>query len=72
MKQLGRRVARFFVLLTPFPDLLSSLQGPFVFFFRIVFNKEARNAMKYCCSRKRPEHMIKSKAAVSPRHSPQN
>lgn len=26
--------------------------------------------MKYCCSRKRPEHMIKSKAAVSPRHSP--
>ncbi|XP_029287123.1 cadherin EGF LAG seven-pass G-type receptor 2 isoform X1 [Cottoperca gobio] len=38
------------------------VQGPFVFFFRIVFNKEARNAMKYCCSRKRPDHMIKSKA----------
>nr|XP_004544839.2 cadherin EGF LAG seven-pass G-type receptor 2 isoform X3 [Maylandia zebra] len=39
------------------------VQGPFVFFFRIVFNKEARNAMKYCCSRKRPDHMIKSKAS---------
>lgn len=49
-------------------DLLSSLsrpQGPFVFLFRIVFSKEARNAMKYCCSRKRPDHMIKSKASVS-------
>ncbi len=45
---------------------LPSPQGPFVFFFRIVFNKEARNAMKYCCSRKRPDHMIKSKASVSP------
>ena len=44
----------------------SVVQGPFVFFFRIVFNKEARNAMKYCCSRKRPDHMIKSKASVSP------
>uniref|UniRef100_A0A8C2Z8Q9 Cadherin EGF LAG seven-pass G-type receptor 2 n=1 Tax=Cyclopterus lumpus TaxID=8103 RepID=A0A8C2Z8Q9_CYCLU len=41
------------------------VQGPFVFFFRIVFNKEARNAMKYCCSRKRPDHMIKSKASVN-------
>ncbi|XP_056129029.1 cadherin EGF LAG seven-pass G-type receptor 2 [Lampris incognitus] len=40
------------------------VQGPFIFFFRIVFNKEARNAMKYCCSRKRPDHMIKSKASV--------
>ncbi|XP_035858499.1 cadherin EGF LAG seven-pass G-type receptor 2 isoform X1 [Sander lucioperca] len=39
------------------------VQGPFVFFFRIVFNKEARNAMKYCCSRKRPDHMIKSKSS---------
>ncbi|KAM3877775.1 cadherin EGF LAG seven-pass G-type receptor 2 [Diretmus argenteus] len=39
------------------------VQGPFVFFFRIVFSKEARNAMKYCCSRKRPDHMIKSKAS---------
>ncbi|KAM7402101.1 hypothetical protein PAMP_017369 [Pampus punctatissimus] len=39
------------------------VQGPFVFFFRIVFNKEARNAMKYCCSRKRPDHMIKSKTS---------
>uniref|UniRef100_A0A3Q2DJZ9 Cadherin EGF LAG seven-pass G-type receptor 2 n=1 Tax=Cyprinodon variegatus TaxID=28743 RepID=A0A3Q2DJZ9_CYPVA len=39
------------------------VQGPFVFFFRIVFNKEARKAMKYCCSRKRPDHMIKSKAS---------
>ncbi|XP_041837378.1 cadherin EGF LAG seven-pass G-type receptor 2 isoform X2 [Melanotaenia boesemani] len=39
------------------------VQGPFVFFFRIVFNKEARDAMKYCCSRKRPDHMIKSKAS---------
>ncbi|KAM9860155.1 cadherin EGF LAG seven-pass G-type receptor 2 [Aulostomus maculatus] len=39
------------------------VQGPFVFFFRIVFNKEARNAMKYCCSRKHPDHMIKAKAS---------
>ncbi|XP_074522154.1 cadherin EGF LAG seven-pass G-type receptor 2 isoform X2 [Halichoeres trimaculatus] len=39
------------------------VQGPFVFFFRIVFNKEARNAMKYCCSRKRPDQVIKSKAS---------
>ncbi|XP_028431059.1 cadherin EGF LAG seven-pass G-type receptor 2 isoform X2 [Perca flavescens] len=39
------------------------VQGPFVFFFRIVFNKEARNAMKYCCSRKRPDHLIKSKSS---------
>ncbi|XP_016520915.1 cadherin EGF LAG seven-pass G-type receptor 2 isoform X2 [Poecilia formosa] len=39
------------------------VQGPFVFFFRIVFNKEARKAMKYCCSRKRPDHLIKSKAS---------
>ncbi|XP_072238280.1 cadherin EGF LAG seven-pass G-type receptor 2 [Leuresthes tenuis] len=39
------------------------VQGPFVFFFRIVFNKEARNAMKYCCSRKRPDHMVKSKTS---------
>uniref|UniRef100_A0A665TQA8 Cadherin, EGF LAG seven-pass G-type receptor 2 n=1 Tax=Echeneis naucrates TaxID=173247 RepID=A0A665TQA8_ECHNA len=46
------------------------VQGPFVFFFRIVFNKEARTAMKYCCSRKRPDHMIKSKASVSPSLTP--
>eukprot|EP00066_Takifugu_rubripes_P022942 XP_011612208.1 PREDICTED: cadherin EGF LAG seven-pass G-type receptor 2 [Takifugu rubripes] len=39
------------------------LQGPLVFFFRVVFNKEARSAMKYCCGRKRPDHMIKSKAS---------
>ncbi|XP_067361274.1 cadherin EGF LAG seven-pass G-type receptor 2 isoform X3 [Channa argus] len=39
------------------------VQGPFIFFFRIVFNKEATNAMKYCCSRKRPDHMIKSKSS---------
>ncbi|RVE73479.1 hypothetical protein OJAV_G00049860 [Oryzias javanicus] len=42
---------------------VNCVQGPFVFFFRIVFNKEARNAMKFCCSRKRPDHVIKSKAA---------
>ncbi|XP_034022451.1 cadherin EGF LAG seven-pass G-type receptor 2 isoform X2 [Thalassophryne amazonica] len=40
------------------------VQGPFVFLFRIVFNKEARNAMKYCCSRKQPDHMIKSKTST--------
>ncbi|KAJ7999095.1 hypothetical protein DPEC_G00211860 [Dallia pectoralis] len=40
----------------------SCLQGPFIFFFRIVFNKEARNAMRYCCSRKRPDPMVKSKS----------
>lgn len=45
----------------------ASPQGPFIFFFRIVFNKEAREAMKYCCSRKRPDHMIKSKPSVSRR-----
>ncbi|KAM6981263.1 cadherin EGF LAG seven-pass G-type receptor 2 [Aplochiton taeniatus] len=39
------------------------VQGPFIFFFRIVFSKEARNAMRYCCSRKRPDHIIKSKAS---------
>ncbi|XP_061544471.1 cadherin EGF LAG seven-pass G-type receptor 2 [Phycodurus eques] len=39
------------------------VQGPFIFFFRIVFNKEARNAMKYCCGRKHPDHMIKSKSS---------
>uniref|UniRef100_A0A665TIT5 Cadherin, EGF LAG seven-pass G-type receptor 2 n=1 Tax=Echeneis naucrates TaxID=173247 RepID=A0A665TIT5_ECHNA len=65
LKQCERMFLEFF-----FPDpLLSSIiqsQGPFVFFFRIVFNKEARTAMKYCCSRKRPDHMIKSKASVSP------
>lgn len=26
--------------------------------------------MKYCCSRKRPDHLIKSKAAVSPETNP--
>ncbi|KAK6321410.1 hypothetical protein J4Q44_G00083860 [Coregonus suidteri] len=41
--------------------VLLLVTGPFIFFFRIVFNKEARNAMRYCCSRKRPDHMIKSK-----------
>uniref|UniRef100_H3DAY8 Cadherin EGF LAG seven-pass G-type receptor 2 n=1 Tax=Tetraodon nigroviridis TaxID=99883 RepID=H3DAY8_TETNG len=41
------------------------LQGPFVFFFRVVFNKEARSAMKYCCGRRRPDHMTKPKAAGS-------
>ncbi|CAG06842.1 unnamed protein product [Tetraodon nigroviridis] len=48
----------------PLPDSSSStLQGPFVFFFRVVFNKEARSAMKYCCGRRRPDHMTKPKAA---------
>ncbi|XP_016421698.1 cadherin EGF LAG seven-pass G-type receptor 2-like [Sinocyclocheilus rhinocerous] len=37
------------------------VQGPLLFFFRVVFNKEARDAMRYCCSKKRPDHMIKSK-----------
>uniref|UniRef100_A0A672MBA3 Cadherin EGF LAG seven-pass G-type receptor 2-like n=1 Tax=Sinocyclocheilus grahami TaxID=75366 RepID=A0A672MBA3_SINGR len=40
-------------------------QGPFIFFFRVVFNKEARDAMRYCCGKKRPDHMIKSKPSVS-------
>ncbi|XP_054640393.1 cadherin EGF LAG seven-pass G-type receptor 2 isoform X5 [Dunckerocampus dactyliophorus] len=39
------------------------VQGPFIFFFRIVFSKEARKAMKYCCGRKHPDHMIKSKSS---------
>ncbi|XP_068170748.1 cadherin EGF LAG seven-pass G-type receptor 2 isoform X2 [Antennarius striatus] len=42
---------------------VNCVQGPFVFFFRIIFNKEVRNAIKYCCSRKHPDHMIKSKAS---------
>ncbi|KAJ8260235.1 hypothetical protein GJAV_G00178630 [Gymnothorax javanicus] len=41
------------------------LQGPFIFFFRIVFNKEVRTAIRYCCSRKRPDHMIGSKPLTS-------
>uniref|UniRef100_W5KN35 Cadherin EGF LAG seven-pass G-type receptor 2 n=1 Tax=Astyanax mexicanus TaxID=7994 RepID=W5KN35_ASTMX len=41
------------------------IQGPFIFFFRIVFNKEARSAMRYCCSKKRPEHIIKSKPSYT-------
>uniref|UniRef100_A0A8C9W1B0 Cadherin EGF LAG seven-pass G-type receptor 2 n=1 Tax=Scleropages formosus TaxID=113540 RepID=A0A8C9W1B0_SCLFO len=43
------------------------VQGPFIFFFRIVFNKEARKAMQCPCSRKRAD-MISSKslASVSP------
>ncbi|XP_056293046.1 cadherin EGF LAG seven-pass G-type receptor 2 isoform X1 [Pseudoliparis swirei] len=65
-------VTCFFALLSVNSDMIifhylfagfNCVQGPFVFFFRIVFNKEARNAMKYCCSRKRPDHMIKSKAS---------
>ncbi|XP_066526353.1 cadherin EGF LAG seven-pass G-type receptor 2 [Hoplias malabaricus] len=43
----------------------SCIQGPFIFFFRIVFNKEARSAMRYCCVRKRPEHIIKSKPSYT-------
>ncbi|XP_060765947.1 cadherin EGF LAG seven-pass G-type receptor 2 isoform X2 [Neoarius graeffei] len=37
------------------------LQGPFIFFFRIVFCKEVRGAVQYCCGKKRPEHTIKPK-----------
>ncbi|XP_061688101.1 cadherin EGF LAG seven-pass G-type receptor 2 [Syngnathoides biaculeatus] len=41
------------------------VQGPFIFFFRVVFNKEARNAMKYCCGgRKHPDHVMKPKSSV--------
>ncbi|KAL6464197.1 hypothetical protein MHYP_G00265140 [Metynnis hypsauchen] len=39
--------------------------GPLIFFFRIVFNKEARSAMRYCCGKKRPEHAIKSKPSYT-------
>ncbi|XP_077101784.1 cadherin EGF LAG seven-pass G-type receptor 2-like [Siphateles boraxobius] len=42
----------------------SCIQGPFIFFFRVVFNKEARDAMRYCCGKKRPDHMIKSKPSA--------
>ncbi|XP_051549071.1 LOW QUALITY PROTEIN: cadherin EGF LAG seven-pass G-type receptor 2-like [Myxocyprinus asiaticus] len=42
----------------------SCIQGPFIFFFRVVFNKEARNAMRYCCSKKRPDHMIRNKPSA--------
>ncbi|KPP69862.1 hypothetical protein Z043_111351 [Scleropages formosus] len=40
------------------------VQGPFIFFFRIVFNKEARKAMQCPCSRKRAD-MISSKSLAS-------
>uniref|UniRef100_A0A8C1D163 Cadherin EGF LAG seven-pass G-type receptor 2 n=1 Tax=Cyprinus carpio carpio TaxID=630221 RepID=A0A8C1D163_CYPCA len=39
-------------------------QGPFIFFFRVVFNKEARDAMHYCCGKKRADHMIRSKPSA--------
>uniref|UniRef100_UPI003EBE4DC0 cadherin EGF LAG seven-pass G-type receptor 2 precursor n=1 Tax=Danio rerio TaxID=7955 RepID=UPI003EBE4DC0 len=42
----------------------SCVQGVFIFFLRVVFNQEARDAMRYCCSGKRPDHMIKSKPAA--------
>ncbi|KAI7790755.1 cadherin EGF LAG seven-pass G-type receptor 2 precursor [Triplophysa rosa] len=42
----------------------SCFQGPFIFFFRVVFDKEARDAMSYCCRRKQPDHIIKSKPAA--------
>ncbi|XP_061788733.2 cadherin EGF LAG seven-pass G-type receptor 2 isoform X3 [Nerophis lumbriciformis] len=42
---------------------LNCVQGPFIFLFRVVFNKEARNAIKYCCGHKHPDHMIKSKSS---------
>lgn len=65
--RLPPELPRPFVFLTPLLLFCCpTLQGPFVFFFRVVFNKEARSAMKYCCSRKRPDHTIKSKASVSP------
>lgn len=60
----GTSPALRFFFLTPLL-LRPTLQGPFVFFFRVVFNKEARSAMKYCCSRRRPDHPLKSKASVS-------
>ncbi|XP_035376437.1 cadherin EGF LAG seven-pass G-type receptor 2 isoform X2 [Electrophorus electricus] len=41
------------------------LQGPCIFLFRIVLNKEAWSAMRYCCSKKRPEHPIKSKPSFT-------
>ncbi|XP_046730560.1 cadherin EGF LAG seven-pass G-type receptor 2 isoform X2 [Silurus meridionalis] len=40
------------------------LQGPFIFFVRIVFSKEVRRALQYCCGKKRPEHTIKTKPSV--------
>lgn len=49
---------------------LSLLQGPFIFFSRIVFNKEVRTAIRYCCSRKRPDHMMGSKHLTSVRLRP--
>nr|XP_055073359.1 cadherin EGF LAG seven-pass G-type receptor 2 [Misgurnus anguillicaudatus] len=42
----------------------SCVQGPFIFFFRVVFNKEARDAMSYCCGRKQPDHVIKTKPSA--------
>ncbi|GAA6075203.1 cadherin EGF LAG seven-pass G-type receptor 2 isoform X1, partial [Tachysurus ichikawai] len=40
---------------------VNCLQGPLIFLFRIVFSKEVRSAVQYCCGKKRPEHTIKTK-----------
>ncbi|XP_058860276.1 cadherin EGF LAG seven-pass G-type receptor 2-like isoform X2 [Acipenser ruthenus] len=41
------------------------VQGPFIFFFRIVFNKEVRKAFKYACSRKHADDVIATKSMAS-------
>ncbi|XP_036387094.1 cadherin EGF LAG seven-pass G-type receptor 2 [Megalops cyprinoides] len=41
------------------------IQGPFIFFFRIIFNKEVRTAIRYCCSRKRPDNVMGPKSLAS-------
>ncbi|KAF5888653.1 cadherin EGF LAG seven-pass G-type receptor 2-like, partial [Clarias magur] len=40
------------------------LQGPLIFFLRIVFSKEVRCAVRYCCGKKRPEQTFKTKPSV--------
>ncbi|XP_069046547.1 cadherin EGF LAG seven-pass G-type receptor 2 isoform X2 [Lepisosteus oculatus] len=41
------------------------VQGPFIFLFRIVFNKEVRKAIRYSCSRKHADDIIATKSMAS-------
>ncbi|XP_028652386.2 cadherin EGF LAG seven-pass G-type receptor 2 isoform X2 [Erpetoichthys calabaricus] len=43
----------------------SSAQGPCIFFFRIIFNKEVRKAFKYACNRKNASDIHGTKSTAS-------
>uniref|UniRef100_A0A8C8D4R5 Cadherin, EGF LAG seven-pass G-type receptor 2 n=1 Tax=Oncorhynchus tshawytscha TaxID=74940 RepID=A0A8C8D4R5_ONCTS len=49
-----------FCWLSVYDTLIWSLAGPIAMVVFYLF-LSSRNAMRYCCSRKRPDHMIKSK-----------